>query len=102
MELIKKITDLKDTVGLMTSQDYKKRFKAEYVQLYIRTKKLSDMLYKLEENELEENELEFTLACSKDTLYNQLFSMINYLKFMEQRSVTEGISMEYEEGDEIE
>lgn len=97
MELIKKITDLKDTVGLMTSQDYKKRFKAEYVQLYIRTKKLSDMLYKLEENELE-----FTPACSKDTLYNQLFSMINYLKFMEQRSVTEGISMEYEEGDEIE
>ena len=97
MELIEKITDLKDTVGLMTSQDYKKRFKAEYVQLYIRTKKLSDMLYKLEENELE-----FTPDCTEDILYNQLFSMINYLKFLEQRSVTEGISLEYYKEDEME
>ena len=37
------ITELKDTVELMQSEDYKKRFKAEYYQLEIRLDKLTDI-----------------------------------------------------------
>ena len=36
--------ELKDTVSLMQSADYKERFKAEYYQLVIRYKKLKAML----------------------------------------------------------
>ena len=38
--------ELKDTVALMASADYKERFKAEYYQLVIRFKKLQTMLEK--------------------------------------------------------
>ena len=36
--------ELKDTVELMNSSDYKERFKAEYQQLSIRIGKLANML----------------------------------------------------------
>ena len=38
--------ELQDTIELMKSSDFKDRFKAEYYQLDIRIKKLSDMLDK--------------------------------------------------------
>lgn len=38
--------ELKDTVTLMVSSDYKERFKAEYYQLKIRLEKLKCMLQK--------------------------------------------------------
>ena len=50
---------LKETVDLMNSSDYKERFKAEYLQLEIRTKKLKEFL------EIYKNkELSFTPSCS--------------------------------------
>ena len=42
------VTELKDTVEMMNSTDYKERFKAEYQQVVIRYKKLKAMLEKLE------------------------------------------------------
>lgn len=38
--------ELKDTIELMQSSDYKDRFKAEYFQVAIRLQKLDDMLKK--------------------------------------------------------
>lgn len=37
--------ELKDTIKLMESDDYKDRFKAEYYQVKIRKEKLQKMLY---------------------------------------------------------
>lgn len=44
--------ELKDTVGMMNSSDYKERFKAEYHQLKIRLEKLTIMLQQLDKGEL--------------------------------------------------
>lgn len=38
--------ELKDTVSLMCSDDYKERFKAEYAQVAVRYEKLKAMLDK--------------------------------------------------------
>lgn len=38
--------ELKETVEMMNGVDYKKRFKAEYLQVVIRYKKLASMLQK--------------------------------------------------------
>ena len=43
--------ELKETVEMMNSADYKERFKAEYMQVVIRYKKLANML----ENGTKEN-----------------------------------------------
>lgn len=40
----KEIMELKDTVEMMNSSDYKERFKAEYQQVAIRYQKLKDMM----------------------------------------------------------
>ena len=40
--------ELKQTVEMMNSADYKERFKAEYMQVVIRYKKLANMLEKWE------------------------------------------------------
>ena len=44
--------ELKDTISLMQSADYKERFKAEYHQLVIRYKKLKAMLEDWDQGEL--------------------------------------------------
>ena len=50
MELKEKVVnyELKDTVDLMNSSDYKERFQAEYLQTKIRYDKLHKMLVKYE------------------------------------------------------
>lgn len=45
--------DLKDTMALMNSDDYKERFKAEYWQLRHRLDKLNDMLARYDKSELD-------------------------------------------------
>ena len=45
--------DLKDTIELMQSEDYKERFKAEYYQVKIRLEKLEAMLDKWDKGELD-------------------------------------------------
>lgn len=45
-------TELKDTVSLMCSDDYKERFKAEYAQAAVRYEKLKAMLDRWDEGKL--------------------------------------------------
>lgn len=80
--------ELKDTVELMNSEDYKDRFKAEYLQTKIRCEKLHAMLIKLDAGVLE-----FTPTCPAINLKQQERSMQEYLKQLEIRAVIEGIDL---------
>ena len=80
--------ELKDTVELMTSEDYKERFKAEYYQTKIRYGKLKYMLEKWDEGILE-----FTPTCPRCTFGLQISAMENYLAILEARAVMEGIAL---------
>ena len=44
--------ELKDTIELMNSEDYRERFKAEYYQVKIRYEKLNKMIIKCEAGNL--------------------------------------------------
>ena len=82
--------ELKDTVQLMQSSDYKDRFIAEYRQLVIRFKKLRKMV----ENW---NNLDFLPECPKaayKAAYNmQLKAMAEYIAVLEVRAAIEHISI---------
>ena len=80
--------ELKDTIKMMTSADYKERFKAEYYQLKIRVEKLTAML-----NKYKAGELNFTPSCSYETLFEQLICMKHYLSMLEKRAEIEGINL---------
>lgn len=80
--------ELKDTVTLMNSEDYKDRFKAEYFQTKIRCEKLHKMLIKLDAGVLE-----FTPTCPTINLKQQERAMQEYLKTLEIRAVLEGIDL---------
>ena len=82
------VTELKQTVELMNSSDYKDRFKAEYYQLKIRYDKLHNMCEKWDKNELD-----FTPTCSRFTYARQLNAMAFYLKILEERAVAEKIEL---------
>ena len=82
------ITELKQTVELMNSSDYKDRFKAEYYQLKIRYDKLHNMCEKWDKDELD-----FTPTCSRFTYARQLNAMAFYLKILEERAVVENIEL---------
>ena len=79
---------LKDTVEMMNSADYKERFKAEYYQLFIRFDSLTSMLIKWEDNMLD-----FEPKCSKETLENQFIFMQGYLCILRLRAEIEGIDL---------
>ena len=78
--------ELKDTVDMMNSPDYKERFKAEYVQLAIRIEKLDSMLMRWDAGELD-----FEPTCSYDLLASQLHAMTAYLHILKMRGEIEGI-----------
>ncbi len=82
--------ELKETVPLMLSSDYKERFEAEYYQLDIRIKKLRAMLDKWDSGELG-----FTPKVSCDLLHGQLIDMISYRNRLRARAVIEGIKLDY-------
>ena len=79
---------LKDTVEMMESADYKERFKAEYYQLSLRLYSLTSMLYKWKNNMLD-----FEPKCSKETLENQLVFMQGYLDMLRLRAKIEEIDL---------
>ena len=81
--------ELKDTITLMNSEDYKDRFKAEYYQTKIRYEKLRKMLIKHSAGTLD-----FTPTCSIVTLENQKRYMGEYLKTLEIRAAMEGVELE--------
>ena len=80
--------ELKDTIELMNSEDYKERFKAEYYQTKIRYDKLHKMTTKYEAGTLE-----FTPSCSIELLREQKRNMGQYLHCLEVRAEIEGIEL---------
>ena len=81
--------ELKDTVELMNSQDYKERFKAEYYQTKIRKEKLSNLITRWEEGTLP-----FDPTCPIWLLLRQETRMEAYLEVLEQRAKIEKINLE--------
>ena len=82
------MTELRDTVGLMESSDYKDRFKGEYWQTKIRYDKLHKMVVKYEANTLD-----FTPTTPLDILKKQLSYMGMYLYTLEIRAQLEGVEL---------
>lgn len=80
--------DLQDTIELMTSDDYKARFAAEYWQTDIRAAKLAEFLDKYKAGTLE-----FEPATSYDTYHQQLVYMEDYLSVLEERALNEDIDL---------
>ncbi len=83
------MNELKETVELMLSNDYKERFKAEYYQLKIRIDRLDNMLSKMENDELN-----FIPTCSYELLQNQLKAMLRYQASLKERAEVEKIDLE--------
>lgn len=89
--------ELKNTVALMNSDDYKERFKAEYYQTKIRYEKLKAFNTKIEAHE----RTRFTCLstsepkhdCPLDLLREQQSVMGAYLHTLEVRAVIEGIEL---------
>ena len=79
---------LKDTIDLMTSEDYKERFLAEYQQLKIRYDGLCNIIDKWDKGELN-----FTPTCPRSTYDLQISAMEDYLAVLEARAVMEGIEL---------
>ena len=82
------MTELKDTIALMTSADYRDRFKAEYYQLKIRHEKLLNLLARHDTGTLG-----FDPTCSIGLLAEQCGAMGRYLKVLEARAKVEGIEL---------
>lgn len=80
--------ELKDTIELMNSNDYKERFKAEYLQTKIRYEKLHKIVIKYEAGTLE-----FEPSCSLEILKEQKSYMGNYLRILEIRAEIEKIEL---------
>ena len=82
------MVELKETVDLMNSEDYKERFIAEWMQTEIRYKKLHAMVIKYEAGTLN-----FTPKCSLELLKKQKSFMGQYLYCLEVRAAIEGIEL---------
>ena len=79
---------IQDTISLMNSIDYKDRFRAEFYQLQIRIEKLSLMLDKYFNKELD-----YEPKCDYDLLHEQLIHMISYRNVMKERARIEKIQL---------
>lgn len=83
------MSDLKDTISLMNSADYKERFQAEYYQVVIRYKKLKAMLDKWDNGELN-----FKPTCPRSIYNMQIKAMVDYIAVLEARAAIEGVQLE--------
>ena len=82
------LNELRETIEMMNSNDYKERFKAEYYQVVIRYQKLKSMLDKWDNNQLE-----FTPTCPRSTYNLQITAMTDYIAILEARAVMEGVEL---------
>lgn len=82
------INSLNETIELMTSSDYKDRFKAEYYQLEYRYNKLKKMM-----DDWDNGTLSFTPTCNRDIYTSQIASMGNYLEVLKQRAEIEKVEL---------
>ena len=83
-----RIAELRDTVDLMDSTDYKDRFKAEYAQVAIRYQKLNAMLDKWDTGKLE-----FTPTCPRGVYNLQIRAMADYIAVLEARAAIEEVEL---------
>lgn len=88
--------ELKDTIELMQSADWKERFKAEYLQCVIRLKKLVDYIHDLEDSTKPMN-----YASEKLLLGAQYGYMVSYIHVLEEQSYWLGIELPKYENVEI-
>lgn len=79
---------LNDTALLMSSEDYKERFIAEYQQLVIRYKRLKKML-----DAWDKGELKFAPTCPRSAYNMQIKAMADYIAVLESRAFIEGIEL---------
>ena len=86
-----KMEELKETIELMNSEDYKERFIAEYYQVKIRYDKLDAMTVKYEAGTLN-----FTPSCSLELLKEQKAHMGIYIRYLKIRAEIEGINLKVE------
>ena len=80
--------ELKDTIELMNSENYKERFKDEYLQAKIRYDKLDAMTVKYEAGTLN-----FTPSCTLELLKEQKKHMGNYIRTLKIRAEIEDIDL---------
>lgn len=80
--------ELRNTIEDMLSNDYKKRFKAEYNQLKIRYEKLHRMVI-----QYEAGTLPFPATCPLSALRSQEMAMESYLHALEVRAEIEKIDL---------
>ena len=80
--------ELKDTVEMMNSSDYKDRFRAEYQQVVIRYQKLKAMIEKWDVGKLN-----FNPTCPRSTYNMQIDAMTVYIAVLEARAVIESIEL---------
>ena len=81
--------ELKDTIELMNSADYKARFRAEYHQVVVRYKNLKAMLDKWDAGKLV-----FAPTCPRSTYNIQIKAMTDYIAILEARAVMENIDLD--------
>ena len=75
---------LNETSDMMNSDDYKKRFQAEYYQLKIRLDGLNSMLDRWDKGELN---------CPKSLLESQFKIMEKYVEILEARAKLEKVEL---------
>lgn len=80
--------ELKDTVDLMLSDNYRDRFRAEYWQLRIRKEKLEKLI-----DDYNNGRLMIQLSCDIDIHRIQLRRMKKYLAILENRAKIEEIEL---------
>ena len=80
--------ELRETIDLMNSEDYRERFRAEYYQVKIRYEKLKAMLDKWDSGELN-----FYPTCPRSTYDIQTAAMKEYIAILEARAVMETIGL---------
>lgn len=82
------MTELKETIKMMKSEDYNERFYAEYWQTKIRYLKLHRMLIRGEAGTLD-----FEPKCTLELFKKQKAAMGEYLRILEIRAEIEGIDI---------
>jgi hypothetical protein len=90
--------ELRDTISLMNSGSYKKRFVAEYWQTKIRYERLKALNTKIEAanfTQHRDNGVDMPLhECPEDLLSDQQSVMGQYLHILEVRAEIEGIDLD--------
>ena len=84
--------ELKETVELMNSEDYKERFVAEYHQVKIRYEKLKNFCNKIEVEEMLGKEV-IKHDCPLELLREQQKYMGLYLSVLEKRALIENVEL---------